>query len=265
MRRRRDPAPYDEAVAAAFLVRARAGEAINSLIGASGMPDRASYTYWKAMQAPFCEAVNQLVARRDQELGQRGRARFRAFDQGLADRILVRADAGVTLGAILAADPELPSAPVVRRWRRQQPLFGKMLGKALRVWRRRRRAVRNCTPAMRAAVVERIVMGGSFASIGRERGMPSRQTLRKWVRASPAFAAEVARACEDREDWYMDQIALLAEAATPGNLTAVRRRMGPLKRQLVRLRHRPGAAHRPARPGVAERGHCKTSPGRDSR
>jgi transposase-like protein len=231
-------------MAAAFLARVWAGETINSLIGQPGMPDRATYNFWKGDQAPFCEAVNLLVARRDQALGQRGRARFRPFDPALADRIRVRAHYGGTLLEILAADPELPSPPTVRRWRREQPAFERMLQTALRASRRKRAAVRGCTPAMREAVLERIVMGGSFASIGREPGMPSRQTLRKWVRASPQFAAEVAQACEHREDWYLDQITLIAEAAGPGNLAAARRRMAPLTRQLARLKHRPGSVHR---------------------
>lgn len=251
---RREPAPFDDAVAAAFLARARAREPINSLIGQPGMPDRATYSYWKAVDAPFHEAVALLVERRDQELGQRGRGRFRPFDPALADRILVRANRGERLADILAADPELPSLPVVRRWRRQEPTFRKVLGLALRAAQRRRAALRGCTPAMRAAVIERIVMGGSFASIGREPGMPSRQTLRRWTRASRDFADEVAQACEDREDWYMDQIVMLAAAAGPGTAGIMRRRIGRLKRRLVQLRHRPGAVHRRALAGIAERG-----------
>lgn len=64
----------------------------------------------------------------------------------------------------------------------------------------------------------------------------------------------VAQACEHREDWYDDQIQLIAEDATPGTLTATKRRMGPLLRQLVRLRHRPGAVHRKAGAGSVEPG-----------
>jgi hypothetical protein len=77
--------------------------------------------------------------------------------------------------------------------------------------------------------------------------MPSRQTLRRWMRVRPEFAKAVAWACHHREDWYHERITLIAETATPGNLKAARRQMGPLLRQLVRLRHRPGAVHRKRR------------------
>ena len=147
----------------------------------------------------------------------------------------------------LAADPALPSLPIVRRWRREQPQFDWVLRTMFTAPRRRglvRGTAPRCTPRMAQAIVDRIVRGGSFASIGREPRMPSRQTLRRWVAVRPDFAAAVAQACEHREDWYYDQIQMIAEDATPGTVAEAKRRMGPLLRQLVRLRHRPGAVHR---------------------
>jgi hypothetical protein len=52
----------------------------------------------------------------------------------------------------------------------------------------------------------------------------------------------VARACEDREEWYEDKILMIAEAAPAGPRREMERRVGGLKRQLVRLRNRPRKA-----------------------
>jgi hypothetical protein len=235
---------YDEAVAAEFLRRARAGETINDLLREPGMPSRRAYRHWQMTQAPFCEAIGALRQRRDQGIAERCRARYRDWDAGLGDRIILGVHRGGRLAEVLAGDPALPSLPIVRRWRREQPEFDAVLRMMIAAHRRVRGAAPGCTPAMTDKIVARIVMGGSFASVGREPGMPSRQTLRRWMRVRPEFAEAVAWACHHREDWYYEQITLIAEAATPGNLKAARRQMGPLLRHLVRLRHRPGAVHR---------------------
>lgn len=39
----------------------------------------------------------------------------------------------------------------------------------------------------------------------------------------------------DREDWYVEQMAAIAETAAPGQVTATRRRMAPLGARLGRL------------------------------
>ena len=135
---------YDEAKAAAFLARARAGETINSLIGRPGMPSRATYTYWNRTQASFAEATFALRRRRDARTGDMGRARRKAFDQAVADKIIVRFNRGPTLKALLASDPELPSRDVVMRWRREQPEFDKVLKMITAGKRRRGRQSRTC-------------------------------------------------------------------------------------------------------------------------
>jgi hypothetical protein len=185
-----------------------------------------------------------LRQRRDEAIRHRGLARHRGWDPGLGDRIIQGVNRGRRLKDVLAGDPALPSLPIVRRWRREQPEFDAVLRMMFATWRKRGQAAPRCTPEMTEAIVGRIVEGGSFASIGREPGMPSRQTLRRWVRVRPEFATAVAWACEHREDWYHDQIAMIAEGAAPGTAKATRRLMGPLLRQLGRLRHRPGAVHR---------------------
>lgn len=234
---------FDEAVAAAFLARARAGEPVNSLLGTAGMPNRRTYERWRAMEPPFAEAIWALRLRRDAQLGERGRARLRPFDPALADRIIVRLHVHGRLDAILAADPELPCRAIVRRWRREQPPFDRVMRSISQAWRAKRAASRGLTPLIADEVFDRIVEGGSFRSIGDDPAMPSRKTLRRWVATRMDFAKTVALACELRENFYEDQIAEITLESR--SMTAARRTAGPLMRHLVRLRHRPGAWHRP--------------------
>lgn len=235
---------FDEAMAAAFLSRARAGEPIGSLLGQAGMPTRETYRRWKTAQPPFAEAVFALRQRRDVQLGERGRARRRPFDQALADRIIVRLNAGVfaklRLEEVLAADPDLPSSVILTRWRREQPEFDNVLRVIASV---RRRAVAPVPEPIVRRVVSHIVEGGSLASFSRLRGAPSQGMLRRW-RRDPGFAREVARACDWREEWYHDQILMAAQDATPQTACEIQRRIGALKRHLGRLHHRPGPVRR---------------------
>ena len=69
--------------------------------------------------------------------------------------------------------------------------------------------------------------------------MPRRATLYGWIARSPDFAREVMRACDDREDWWTDQISMAMEAPF-GTLRAMRKALAPLNRQWARHQHRPG-------------------------
>jgi hypothetical protein len=235
---------FDEAQAAAFLARARSGEPINSLFGQPGMPSRETYRRWKAAQPPFAEAVHALRQRRDAQLGEKGRARRRPFDQALADRIIVRLNAGVCgrlrLEDVLAGDPDLPGAVILTRWRREQPEFDQVLRMIASA---RRWAVAPVPEPVVDRVVSHIVEGGSLASFSRLPGAPSQGKLRRW-RRDPNFARKVARACEWREEWYRDQILMAAQDAAPGTAKETQRRIGALKRHLGRLCHRPGPVRR---------------------
>jgi hypothetical protein len=232
---------FDEAKAAAFLARVAAGEQIRDLLSKPGMPSQKTYQYWRRTEGSFAEELGRLKALRDQARGERLRGRYRAFDQAVADRILVRAARGEVLRKMLETDPTLPCRVVVYRWRKENPEWDGALKVAFQVGRRERghpRALR--TPQMTEAILDRIVMGGSLRSIGREPGMPKRRTLESWIAKDAAFSAEVARACDHREDWYIDQMTLIADAAGPVSRAELRRRMSPLARQRARLQNRPG-------------------------
>jgi hypothetical protein len=229
---------FDAVRAEALLTRLRAGEPITQILRDPAMPSRRLYAYWRATQAPFAEEVHRLAQVTSAARDRGRRARWRGFDQAQADAIVVRASRGETLEAMLTAAAGLPSRGVVARWRKAQPEFDQALRIALRIGRRRVRAAGRCTPQLTEVIAGEIRMGQSLASLGRRPDMPCAATLYAWVRKQPDFAAEIAQACEDREDWYVDQVMMLAQGS--GALTN-RRQIAELQRQLGRLQHRPGA------------------------
>jgi len=233
---------FDPARAEAFLVRYRTGEPIHRILADPAMPSRPVFDYWRATQAPFAEEVHRLkVAHEDHRL--RGLRRVKTptpWDADVADRILVRLVRGERLKAMLDGDPTLPGLGVVARWRREQPTFDAELRAAIRIGLRRHGpAARRCA-RLTETIIGRIAEGASLCSLGKEPDMPCRETLYRWVRERPDFAAEVDLACEAREEWLADQVLAIEMTATPGTVTAMRRRLAPLNRQIARLRHRPG-------------------------
>jgi hypothetical protein len=232
---------FDDAKARALLARLRAGEPITKILRDPAMPSRRLYAYWRATQAPFAEEVHRLNQVCAAKRVERGRARRRHFDQALADAIVVRASRGELLQTMLSSAAGLPCRGVVARWRRMQPEFDQALRIAVRVGRRLRRHHRagRCTPEFTQFIADEIRQGASLASLGRRPDMPCTTTLYAWVRRRPAFAAEIAQACEDREDWFTDQVMMLADG--PGEMKGRYRQIAALKYRLGRLQNRPGA------------------------
>lgn len=231
---------FDAVKAEALLVRLRTGEPITQILRDPAMPSRRLYAYWRATQAPFAEEVHRLKQVKAAERAQRGRGRWRHFDPALADAIVVRVSRGEPLQAMLNSAAGMPCRGVVIRWRRMQPEFDQALRIAVRVGRRRRdQTPVRCTPQLTQVIADEIRMGESLASLGRRPDMPCASTLYSWIRKQPAFAAEVAQACEDREDWFTDQVMMLADG--PGPFAERYRQIAELKRRLGRLQHRPGA------------------------
>ena len=142
---------------------------------------------------------------------------------------------------MLETDPTLPCRVVVYRWRKEQPEWDGALKTAFR-WGRRARGHPGAlgTPEMTEAILDRIVMGESLRSLAREPGMPAAGTLYSWIAKRADFADEVAQACEWREDWYLDQMTLIAEEAGAMSGADLRRRLGPLAQRRARLQNRPG-------------------------
>jgi len=230
---------FDDAKAQAFLARLRAGEAIRALQRDASMPGRRTLRYWRATQGEFASEVFRLVGFHRAERGRRQlRSEPRDWDEAVADRVLLmigRGHSGKRLGEV---DPALPGYRVIRRWRRERPEFDaevrvtQRMGRLARGWARRR--------AVLEPLLNGIVRGGSLNSLSGKNGLPCRATLYAWVRRDPAFAREVAQACDDREDWYTDQMQIIADEAGPISVADARRRVAPLSRRLGQLRGRPG-------------------------
>src|SRR6185312_14785643 len=159
---------FDEDKAAALLARARAGEHIRALLREPGMPSRGTYAYWKATQPPFAEALFALRQRGDARLHEQARARRRDFDPALADKIIVGLNTGLKLDEVLAADPALPCRPTLRRWRREEPGFDRVLRMIFSAWRARRGSLRPVPEYLVDEICGHIAAGGSFASFSRQ-------------------------------------------------------------------------------------------------
>ena len=228
---------YDEALAAAFLARLQSGEPVGSILRDPAMPGRRVYRYWCATQAAFGEEVWRVKrvyqGVRSQIRWDAHRAlRHRAWDQATADAIYLRVLRGETIPAVLA---DLKLAPAAfTRWRREQPELDLIMRKAVQLGPRARgpaRAARRCTPELIRRIEHRIIKGASLHSLSREPDMPSDNSLYRWVRERPDFAAAVASACRYRDEQYQDQLVHLtrtAGSATHPRAHAIAKRLGQL-------------------------------------
>lgn len=233
---------FDPVRAEALLKRLRAGEPITAILRDPAMPSRRVYAHWRATQAPFQEEVHRLNSLKAGERAGRLGRRWRDFDQDVADLIVARVSRGGGLERALVADPRLPCRGVVTRWRREQAGFADALRVAQRVGARKDRALGRRTPELTEAIVLALCQGESLASLGLRADMPCRTTLYAWVRTQPDFAAEVAWACEHRQDWYVDQVR--ATAQETGDVAHRGPAVMALKHRLSRLQYRPGSRRR---------------------
>jgi hypothetical protein len=232
---------YDEEKGAAVIARLAAGERIAQVLRDPAMPSWRTYRYWRRGHVWFAAEVGRVLESRASVRLEGLRGRHRPFDAAVAQRIYGRLWAGERLRAVLRSDPAFPSLAVFARWRREDAEFGAGVAFVLGAWRTKPRpARRRLTPALREAILDGIVLGGSLRSLGRRDDMPCAKTLYAWVRKDAVFAAAVAQACVDREDLYRDQLLAIAERVKPGGVGAARREMGPLWGRLKGLRRRPG-------------------------
>ena len=241
----------DEVKARALLEGLRAGGTLKTLLGRPGMPSARAYRYWRTTQPWLVEQMRWLRQAQLSRLGAAERSRKVAgkapWSQAAGDRVIGRlhtgAAAGLSLRQVLADDPELPGPGVVRRWRREQPGWDaqvrRHLAARLAVLRRARVG---CTPQLTEVIWEKIVDGGSLASIAAEPGMPGRATMRRWMQTRPAFAAAVGRACAHRAEVFVDRIGMIEDEMAQGmslaELKAIRARSAPLRARLGRLKTR---------------------------
>jgi len=231
----------DDEAAKAVLAAVAAGERLETVCGRPGMPSYRTVAYWRRTVPWFAEEMGRLMGVRAAAKAHRLRARFRAFDPAVAERIYLRVWKGERLRKVLGSDKAFPCLTVLERWRREEPAFDRMLKAAMQAWRRKRgRDACLCTPELTGAIVDLIVEGESLRSLSRRPGMPSQKAMYNWHRTRPEFAAAVDQACEDREDWYREAILEVAQGPWPGSVRAANKRLAPLVKQMTRLRKRPG-------------------------
>jgi transposase-like protein len=240
---------YDPVRGEAFLSRYRTGEPMDAILRDPAMISRKVLAYWRLTHAPFGEEILRLKAvHEDRRLsGLRRTQTPTPWDARAADRVLYRVGQGQNLRTLHKADPTLPRPGVVARWRRERPEFDWEMRVNVAAGRRKQTTSRRRAADLADAVTDRIVQGESLASLSKEPGMPAAGTFYRWVRDHPGFAAEVARACDLREDWYTDQMAHVLERGLGEPMRELRKRMAPFSRQLVRLKHRPGTKRRRGR------------------
>ena len=232
---------FDEAKAKALLARLAAGEAIASVLRDPAMPSAGTFRYWRATYGAFAEEVHRLNQVKTDAKRERLRGRYRPFDPEVAERLYVRLWKGDHLRAVLRSDKAFPSLAVLTRWRRENPEFDGRMRFVLTGWKKKRGRERClCTPELTATIVDRLRQGESLRSLSQQADMPSQGAMYNWVRTRPEFARAVAAACEDREDWYRDQMLDLVIRAAPMSERALTRLTAPLSRQETRLRKRPG-------------------------
>lgn len=230
----------DEAKAEAFLTRYRTGEPIRAILADPDMPSGPVLMHWRRTRGWFGAEVERLkdVHAPHRLRGLKAAKARPAWDEAVADRIMLRVGRGEGLRRMVDGDPTLPGMKTVARWRREHPEFDRVLKISMEVVARRR-ARRRCA-ALTEIILARIIRGASLHSLGREPDMPCARTLYRWIAENPQFARMVAMACEDRQDTLVHEVLAVSRNVTPGAETATLRRMTALKKQVGRLQHRPG-------------------------
>ena len=235
--------PFDPAQAAAFLARVAAGELTADVLDTPGAPSQRAYAYWRRTEPEFAAEVRRLAAAGYWNRSLSGHPRWKAWDEAVADRILLAVMRGAPFRKLLASDPSLPCLAVTERWRRQHSDWDGALRAAMsrgRLVREDARSRARLTPELLDEIGDRILYGGSLRSLGAAPDMPCRAVLYKWAARWPDFAAEVERCSQLRDEMLNDLIIDRALANGPLGFEAGRRAAQPLQRQLNRLAKRPG-------------------------
>ncbi|MBU1376949.1 MAG: hypothetical protein KKE02_03455 [Alphaproteobacteria bacterium] len=244
--RPRERHPFNPTRAADLLLRVRRGEPLSRLLRRPDLPNRRALDAWKRQDPAFAADLEAAKAFADPERRRYGHRRARMpFDQAVADRIMLAVLRGATL-AQLHRDPSLPGATGLKRWCAADPDFDAALRSAMKIGfpARRRAGAQALCAQLTHEIVRRIADGASLFSLGREPGMPCADTLYNWVREHPAFAIEIAEACQFRDWMLADQAQAIAERLAPADLATARRAVGAINQKLGQLNRHPGAGRR---------------------
>eukprot|EP01041_Mallomonas_annulata_P030833 gene30833-53047_t len=222
-------------------MRLSAGARLGQVLADPGMPTRRAFLRWRATDAAFAEALNRQFEGKRAVARERLKARWRPYDPVLGERLYVALWKGAKLRPLLASDRAFPSRAVLARWRKENPEFDAMMRYVLGGWRARRARERTlCTAQMTARIEAGTQTGGPLRSLSRKPGMPPARAMYGWMAERSDFARAVEQACQDRADWYADQILDAARRVDLLGAAATRRMIGKLSAQETRLRKWPG-------------------------
>lgn len=229
------PTAFDPGLFAQICARLETGEPLRDILRTPGMPSKDRLRAWRRQHAHVDQALEQRVVRHH----RRKPAPAPPYDEQAADAFLLRVAKG-ELVRDLWKDPTTPSRRTWRAWTQQHPeLKAAMRGAARHALRRREFATRKLTPALSAEICRRMYEDGlSLNQIGRQPDMPNLGTINYWQRDMPDFERAIASAREMLRDRLMDEVMLIAEAATGATASADRLKIAALKWRIGRLEAR---------------------------
>lgn len=158
----------------------------------------------------------------------------------LARRLVRRVADGESVAEV-CADPDMPAAQTVSRWRRANPGFDRALSRAREMsdqWRRTSPDgedvgfPRPATPeaeVIAREVVSRLAAGELMIQICADPLMPSRSTMYRWRRTWPEFGEAVLVAQRIRAEALCEEGWEMALAATPETARVTQLRLNYLK------------------------------------
>jgi hypothetical protein len=91
------------------------------------------------------------------------------------------------------------------------------------------------TPELGQLILERIAEGESLRKVCRADDLPSRETVRRWLRDDPEFRAQYALAREEQADAKFEEAWEIADAATSETVQVARLKVDTIKWQASKL------------------------------
>lgn len=178
---------------ARVIARLDGGYPLRALCGLEGYPSSRTIYRWAAQDPGF---ARQIAYARAWGRGIRGEAAARrtAYDEARAEALLLKVRQGHAVRDLVRR-PEGPNRERLNDWKRQRPEFAAALVEAARFsasLRRHRWAPYDEATADR--LVLRVSQGEALRDIVKEPQAPSRETVERWRRAEPGFAAALKTA-----------------------------------------------------------------------
>ena len=154
----------------------------------------------------------------------------------LSELFLERVAAGETVKSV-CRDPEMAPYPMVQRWMRYEPDFAARFMAAREAGGVGRKTGRpsGYDVVICEAICERLIEGESLLRMCEEPGMPSRETVFRWLRRHAEFRETYALAREIQGHLAFDAVTEAIDDATPETAYLAKVRIDGLRWQAARL------------------------------